>query len=120
MDGVTERTVAALRKLAKEGQITREQKRVLLTDVVEHHQAGECASEVEQERWEGVVVDSGVGEQVEIAYELLVARFCGPEEVRSCLSHPIFPSSDHVPCLLPTSRVRLLLLYADMSSRLVQ
>jgi len=67
MDGVTERTVAALRKLAKEGQITREQKRVLLTDVVEHHQAGECASEVE------------------IAYELLVARFCGPEEVGSVM-----------------------------------
>jgi len=65
MEGVTERTVAALRKLAKEGHITRDQKRVLLTDVVEHHQAGECASEVE------------------IAYELLVARFCGPEEVRS-------------------------------------
>jgi len=56
-EGVTERTVAALRKLAKEGLITREQKRRLLTDVIRHHQQGEEASEVE------------------IAYELLVMRF---------------------------------------------
>ena len=81
MEGVTERTVAALRKLAKEGHITRDQKRVLLTDVVEHHQAGECASEVGgsggRRRMSEIVLS-----QVEIAYELLVARFCGPEEVR--------------------------------------
>ena len=56
-EGVTERTVAALRKLAKEGLISREQKRRLLTDVISHHQQGEEASEVE------------------IAYELLVMRF---------------------------------------------
>ena len=56
-EGVTERTVAALRKLAKEGLISRDQKRRLLTDVIRHHQQGEEASEVE------------------IAYELLVMRF---------------------------------------------
>jgi len=56
-EGVTERTIAALRKLAKEGLISREQKRRLLTDVIHHHQQGEEASEVE------------------IAYELLVMRF---------------------------------------------
>ena len=38
IEGVTERTVAALRKLAKEGLITRDQKRRLLTDVIRHHQ----------------------------------------------------------------------------------
>ena len=38
IEGVTERTVAALRKLAKDGLITREQKRRLLTDVIRHHQ----------------------------------------------------------------------------------
>lgn len=56
-EGVTERTVAALRKLAKEGLISRDQKRRLLTDVIQHHQQGQEASEVE------------------IAYELLVMRF---------------------------------------------
>jgi len=60
IEGVTERTVAALRKLAKDGLITREQKRRLLTDVIRHHQQGEEASEVE------------------IAYELLVMRFLPP------------------------------------------
>jgi hypothetical protein len=38
MEGVTERTVEALRRLAKEGRISREHKRRLLTDVIEHHQ----------------------------------------------------------------------------------
>jgi len=38
IEGVTERTVAALRKLAKDGLISREQKRRLLTDVIRHHQ----------------------------------------------------------------------------------
>jgi hypothetical protein len=56
-EGVTERCVAALRKLAKEGLISREEKRRLLSDVIKHHQQGEEASEVE------------------IAYELLVMRF---------------------------------------------
>ena len=61
-EGVTERTVAALRKLAKEGLISREQKRRLLTDVIRHHQQGEEASEVE------------------IAYELLGMRFLPLQE----------------------------------------
>lgn len=56
-EGVTERCVAALRKLSKEGLISREEKRRLLSDVIKHHQQGEEASEVE------------------IAYELLVMRF---------------------------------------------
>lgn len=61
MEGVTERTVEALRRLAREGKISRECKRGLLTDVIEHHQEGESASEVE------------------IAYELLVMRFVRPD-----------------------------------------
>mmetsp|Transcript_19746 Transcript_19746/g.40287 ORF Transcript_19746/g.40287 Transcript_19746/m.40287 type:complete len:470 (-) Transcript_19746:86-1495(-) len=61
MDGVTERTVEALRRLAKDGRISRDNKRRLLTDVIEHHQEGESASEVE------------------IAYELLVMRFVRPD-----------------------------------------
>lgn len=42
LEGVTERTVAALRKLAQQGLITREQKRRLLTDVIRHHQQVIC------------------------------------------------------------------------------
>ena len=56
-EGVTERTVAALRRLAKEGLISREDKRKLLSSVIQHHQKGEEASEIE------------------IAYEILVMNF---------------------------------------------
>jgi hypothetical protein len=49
IEGVTERTVAALRKLAKEGLITRDQKRRLLTDVIRHHQQV-CERDRETER----------------------------------------------------------------------
>jgi hypothetical protein len=60
MEGVTERTVAALKRLAKEGLISREDKRRLLSNVIGCHHKGEEASEVE------------------IAYELLVMRFLPP------------------------------------------
>mmetsp|Transcript_56532 Transcript_56532/g.134967 ORF Transcript_56532/g.134967 Transcript_56532/m.134967 type:complete len:109 (+) Transcript_56532:66-392(+) len=63
MEGVTDRTVAALRRLASSGQISRDAKRKLLGDVIQHHQAGEAASEVE------------------IAYELLVMRSLGEGRV---------------------------------------
>jgi len=61
MEGVTERTVEAVRKLARDGKLSRDAKRKLLTDIIEHHQEGESASEVE------------------IAFELLVMRFLRPD-----------------------------------------
>ena len=58
---MTEKTVEALRKLQAAGKISRDDKRRLLTDIIEHHKEGEAAS------------------LIEIAYELLVLPFVRPE-----------------------------------------
>lgn len=59
---MTERTVEALRALAKRGKISRDHKRRLLSDIIHHHMDGDSAS------------------SIEIAYELLVAPFVRPPE----------------------------------------
>lgn len=59
--GVTQGTVEALRRLQSAGKITRDDKRRLIADIIEHHKAGEAAS------------------SIEIAYELLVSPFVHPD-----------------------------------------
>jgi hypothetical protein len=39
-EGITERTVEALRKLQADGKISREEKRKLIADIIEHHKVG--------------------------------------------------------------------------------